>query len=428
LGILDQRFRLADEAGSLGLCCGEAGVSWAGAELLKVTVQGFAPRSPVEVGAILEAAYGSSVQLPDLTARLRVAADALNRGDIGRAKVAALALRLPNLSWLAAVRVARANSALIKYNPDEPRDAAGRWTADGGGERSPEESRSRRPANVSSQSVSPPPTTRSGPNWQRLLIPLIDPEPPGLYGGRLIQIQNGGIGDNEPPPDAEAIPEVEPDFPTQRVPQGWDTPGQRVGGLYYPPIRNPTLSDGTPWPRVTPEVILGVLSRPAGQAPSRVPREMVIFVPLDGRGPTLVGSTAVSDYAKPPGYDSVRLIGTPQVTSEGDGESEHARESVVEALRLAETNQFSEIYFNRSYTRITNRMFLSRIRPDVVGAVRPGLNLNYLYHPFEIYSPGQNQRTREAQMPISPIFRDVEGRSYKGFGWDISPYFELLKP
>ena len=44
--------------------------------------------------------------------------------------IRALLLKLPDLDWAGAVRIAQADEALRKYDPDEPRDSRGRWTSE----------------------------------------------------------------------------------------------------------------------------------------------------------------------------------------------------------------------------------------------------------------------------------------------------------
>jgi hypothetical protein len=64
---------------------------------------------------------------------LGAVARALNAGDMVRASIAAVHLRLPPLDWPGAVRIAEAHDLLKQYDPNEPRDARGRWTTEGGG-------------------------------------------------------------------------------------------------------------------------------------------------------------------------------------------------------------------------------------------------------------------------------------------------------
>jgi hypothetical protein len=80
---------------------------------------------------------------------------------------------------------------------------------------------------------------------------------------------------------------------------------------------------------------------------------------------------------------------------------------VVEGLRLAESNEFSEVYFNRSFTTVTSRMFESLIRPDVVAVARPELDLGYRYQPFEILSGRQTHEDQQERMPNVPGIREI---------------------
>jgi hypothetical protein len=132
LSLIDRKFRLAADAGDLGLSCTSAGLSLAGAPLLRTTAGGFAPRPSEEISGLMKAAYGRNNDPADLGPGLEVVAKALNQGDLGRAMIAALRLKLPELTWEGAVRLAHAHDALTKYDPDEPRDWRGRWTTGGG--------------------------------------------------------------------------------------------------------------------------------------------------------------------------------------------------------------------------------------------------------------------------------------------------------
>jgi hypothetical protein len=353
----------------------------------------------------MKAAYGREIDVSKLAPRLGEIAGALNRGDLGRAMIAAVQLRLPELNWAGAVGIARADEALTKYDPDEPRDERGRWTAGAGSGASGPAA-----ANTSAPAVNVRPSRRSnfgspGSNtsWGR---------PAPRDGGRFIPVAdeepNLGIGGNGPPPDAELIPEPEPNPRTSQVPPSWDIPSQTMGGAYDPATRAPLLPDGSPWPIATHDFILSVLARQPGTTPS-----MVLFVPSDGVGPVLVGSTATADYRKPDGYGAVTLKGTPQVTYSGGIETAHAWDSVMEALRLARTNEFSIIYFNRSIFVATEETVVSLIRPDVFAVARPELDLPHIYFPYEVFSPGQNWEDRQDEMPDVPGIAPLRGHHYK---------------
>jgi hypothetical protein len=121
---------LTNAPGDLGLGCTAAGLTLAGTPLLRKTEAGFVVRSPAEIEALVEAACPNRPFQTRQLAGLAKVAEALNGGDIARAMIAAVLLRLPELDFLGAVRVARMNDALSKYDPNEPRDRRGRWTTD----------------------------------------------------------------------------------------------------------------------------------------------------------------------------------------------------------------------------------------------------------------------------------------------------------
>jgi len=162
LAELDRWFRLTNEPGSLGLSCGDAGVSLAGVPLLRMTAAGFEPRPVDEIGALLKAAYGPGGDKIDPSPGLGVVAEALNQGGVGRAMVAALRLQLPELDWNGAARIAHVDQVLRKYNfdPNEPRDPRGRWTT--GEEATLSASRSNDHATSSSREMERPNPPRIG--------------------------------------------------------------------------------------------------------------------------------------------------------------------------------------------------------------------------------------------------------------------------
>jgi hypothetical protein len=126
-------FRLTNEPGGLGLSCSPDGLALAGVPLLTKTAAGFEPRPAPEIEVLIKAAYGANGGPILLQSRLEAIAQALNSGDFGLAAIAAVQMRAPELSRDAAMRLARADNELGKYNynPEEPRDWHGRWTRDG---------------------------------------------------------------------------------------------------------------------------------------------------------------------------------------------------------------------------------------------------------------------------------------------------------
>jgi hypothetical protein len=132
LALTDRRIQTEHESGGLGLSCTPEGVFLAGVPLLCGTVEGLAPRPMDELAVLMKSAYGHDVDPARSYPGLDVIAKALNRGDLGRAMVAAIHLRLPRLNPASAAHIAFADDALSKFDPHEPRDERGRWTSGGG--------------------------------------------------------------------------------------------------------------------------------------------------------------------------------------------------------------------------------------------------------------------------------------------------------
>lgn len=128
----EQPFRLVEGSDRLGLQCTEAGLSLAGVPLLRMTAGGLAPRPGAEVGLLLKAAYNREFDARAVTAGLTVVADALNKGDHGRAMIAAVRLRLAELDPEDAQQLRKTMEALAKYDVEELRDDRGWWTTGDG--------------------------------------------------------------------------------------------------------------------------------------------------------------------------------------------------------------------------------------------------------------------------------------------------------
>jgi hypothetical protein len=129
-------FRLDDDPGGLALSCDETGLALAGVALLRKTAKGFEPRPHAELDLLLRHANtGRDTPLALPPSGLGAVAEALNRGDLVKAQLAALFMRVPELDTDSAVRLILADDTLAKtanYDPDQPRDGHGRWTAGGG--------------------------------------------------------------------------------------------------------------------------------------------------------------------------------------------------------------------------------------------------------------------------------------------------------
>jgi hypothetical protein len=411
-----RHFRLANGPGSLGPSWGDAGLALAGVSLFRRTDDGFAPRPVGELEALLGAAYERRLDA-SLVRGLGVAADALNHGDIGRAMIAALHLRLPDLTWEGASRIAKVDERLAKYSPDQPRDWHGRWTSEAG------ESAPDCEADPTPSTTSPAPSAdRAAPPKPNNISSAGDDTntlggPTHMSGGVLIPVQNlegadvereeepaRGIGDNS----SRADPPIDPVLGREKVPEGWDQPPKIVDGHYVPAVRFPVLPRGTPWPQPTIHLVQTILASQPGKKPV-----LPLFVPRDGIGPTLLGADLKGDYPQPSGYDLVKLFGTPQITRSGGIETGHARDSIEVALKRAATNRYSAIYFNSAISTVTGGAQEVAFRPDVVAVVRPELSVEPTFVPYEIYSPRQDPKYREGQLKDIPGFYGLDGHFYK---------------
>jgi hypothetical protein len=85
----------------------------------------------LEIELLMKAAYANFDEEVRISRGLGVVADALNQGDLTKASMAAVFLRLADLDVDDAVRMATANDLLAKYDPRQPRDWHGRWTESG---------------------------------------------------------------------------------------------------------------------------------------------------------------------------------------------------------------------------------------------------------------------------------------------------------
>ena len=441
-----RQFRLARGPDKAGLRCDADGVSLAGIQLLRKTDGGFTPRQALEIDVLTKAGYGAAFDTDKLVRGLSVASQALNDGNLGRAMIATLHLRLPELDAAGAARLAAVDEVLAKYSPDQPRDWHGRWTSGGEGSGGlSQATETKRPAARESaphredQAVDGPygntgggqppndgsSATNQAPPSARQMTPPSDAERQVSHptGGRLIDTRyqaesddgEPGIGDNGGPPlrpggPQGTAPEPDPALPIPKVPPGWDQPYRVVNGAPRPAGRYPKLLDGRPWPTAQAEEIYRILDPRRGAMPF-----VKLYVPLDGKGPVLMGSTDKEEFDQPPGYATVYLRGVPQRTTSGGVETAHALESVAAALRFAETNEYSDIFFNRSFSTISNGRYNAPYRADVVGLRRPTLDPAGEYDVYEVLSPRQSGPAREQLLrPAVPGgIRNFQGEAYK---------------
>lgn len=125
--------RLASDDRPEGVSCGTAGPSLGPVRLLRRTIAGFEPRPTAELDFVLSKAFSRPLTMEKRVLELSVIARALDKGDLAQAMIATLHMRLPTLDEEQARRARRAET-LVKggFDPDEPRDARGRWSSEGG--------------------------------------------------------------------------------------------------------------------------------------------------------------------------------------------------------------------------------------------------------------------------------------------------------
>lgn len=103
-----------------GVSCDTYGPALGPIRLLAKTDNGFEPRSAEELCGVLEWTFGQPFDCTNLSRGLRVVANALNEGDIARAMMATLFLRLPALSAEEGVRADQAVT-MLKASPSDPK-------------------------------------------------------------------------------------------------------------------------------------------------------------------------------------------------------------------------------------------------------------------------------------------------------------------
>lgn len=126
-------FKLADTRGSRqGVYCGIDGLYLGPAALIDRRDGRYCVRREEEVAALIAAAYGPKHRTAELAARLRLIASSLNDANLAAAMTAAVHLRFEEIAEVGIARVIR-TEALLKANfdPAQPRDDNGRWTAEG---------------------------------------------------------------------------------------------------------------------------------------------------------------------------------------------------------------------------------------------------------------------------------------------------------
>jgi hypothetical protein len=227
-------FRLAKRGGD-GLCCDARGVALGPVVLVETADANgrrvYRVRPAEEIARILALAYDpfSPDDLAPRLSGLDLAARALEAGDMAKAAVATVLLKLPPLSAEAMAKVAR-DPTLKKYSPDQPRDARGRWTSGGEAvDATTDDASSTRPVQVAANDTGV--MSDSGG-----ILPAGDkPATPDSQGVPVLLPNGTTVSNNDdngplmsPVGDLSAVAEA----------------GREVGNTYLDLLRNPETADG----------------------------------------------------------------------------------------------------------------------------------------------------------------------------------------
>ncbi|HTW35643.1 MAG TPA: hypothetical protein VMD53_13575 [Rhizomicrobium sp.] len=125
-------FKLDQTPNGRGLRCDADGLFLGREALLQRDAEGnFEARPADELQKILGRAYGYDANWESRVRSVKLVALALNKGDLARAMVTAVLMRLPEPG--SPISIADVDGVLAKagFDRDEPRDERGRWTTDG---------------------------------------------------------------------------------------------------------------------------------------------------------------------------------------------------------------------------------------------------------------------------------------------------------
>jgi hypothetical protein len=125
-------FKLDQNPNGRGLRCDGEGLFLGRDALLQRDRDGNFEARPVgELRKVLHRAYGDDANWESHARGVKLVAAALNKGDLARATMTAVLMRLPEPG--SPISVADVDGMLAKagFNPDEPRDEQGRWTTEG---------------------------------------------------------------------------------------------------------------------------------------------------------------------------------------------------------------------------------------------------------------------------------------------------------
>ena len=125
-------FKLDQNPNGRGLRCDAEGLFLGRDALLQRDRDGNFEARPVgELRKVLHRAYGDDANWESHVRSVKLVAAALNKGDLARAMMTAVLMRLPEPG--SPISIADVDGVLAKagFDPDEPRDEQGRWTTDG---------------------------------------------------------------------------------------------------------------------------------------------------------------------------------------------------------------------------------------------------------------------------------------------------------
>jgi hypothetical protein len=128
-----QFWRLSDQKRGLGLHCAVDGLFLAGTPLLERQTTGFTARRQGDLETVLSRGYGFPVSLDRVMSGLSTVASALTAGDLCRAHIAAVHLRIPDLPDAFARLDIQIEDVALKIDRIARTTAAGDWNPAGSG-------------------------------------------------------------------------------------------------------------------------------------------------------------------------------------------------------------------------------------------------------------------------------------------------------
>jgi len=125
-------FKLNQGPRSRGLRCDTSGLFLDGHPLLRRDANdNFEAREESDLRKAFNDIYGDQIESASRIRSVKLVASALNKGDVARAMMTAVLMRLPDPDG--PIRISDVDGTLAKagFNPDEARDERGRWTTGG---------------------------------------------------------------------------------------------------------------------------------------------------------------------------------------------------------------------------------------------------------------------------------------------------------